>query len=72
MKPHNISNVDDMTEDEFLESLDADDYLFVLDKNGVLKNVILPENYEETELPREVQSILEMYGLSVGNLNQLH
>lgn len=72
MKPHNIPDVDDMTEDEFLDSLDADDYLFVLDRDGVLKNVILPENYEEAELPQEVKAILEMYGLGVGNLNQLH
>jgi hypothetical protein len=70
---HNInSEVDDMTEDEFLDSLDIEDYVFVLDSDGNLKNLILPENYESMEIPDAVKTILQMYSLNVWNLNSIH
>lgn len=70
---HNIgSEVDDMTEDEFLDSLDIEDYVFVLDSDGNLKNLILPENYESMEIPDAVKTILQMYNLNVWNLNSIH
>jgi len=70
---HNINlEVDDMNEDEFLDSLDIEDYVFVLDSDGNLKNLILPENYESMEIPDAVKTILQMYSLNVWNLNSIH
>lgn len=72
MKENNTMDVDDMTEDEFLDSLDIEDFVFVLDRDGNLKNVILPENYEELTIPEEVQTILHMYGLNTTSLHKMH
>jgi hypothetical protein len=72
MKPEINPEVDDMTEEEFLDSLDIEDYVFVLDSNGNLKNVILPENYESMSIPDSVETILKMYNLHVWNLNPVH
>jgi hypothetical protein len=72
MKPEINPEVDDMTEEEFLDSLDIEDYVFVLDSDGNLKNVILPENYESMSIPDSVETILKMYNLHVWNLNPVH
>lgn len=72
MKPDITSEVDDMSEDEFLDSLDIEDFVFVLDSNGNLKNVILPENYETMEIPDAVNTILQMYNINFWNLNAIH
>jgi hypothetical protein len=72
MKPEINPEVDDMTEEEFLDSLDIEDYVFVLDSYGNLKNVILPENYESMSIPDSVETILKMYNLHVWNLNPVH
>lgn len=72
MKPEINPEVDDMTEEEFLDSLDIEDYVFVLDSDGNLKNVILPENYESMAIPDSVETILKMYNLHVWNLNPVH
>jgi hypothetical protein len=69
---HLSSEVEDMTEDEFLDSLDIEDFVFVIDREGSLKNVILPENYDTMEIPEAVQTILQMYGLNVWHLNSIH
>jgi hypothetical protein len=73
MKNDNLSSeVEDMTEDEFLDSLDIEDFVFVIDREGSLKNVILPENHDVMEIPESIQTILQMYGLNVWHLNSIH
>ena len=41
MKNDTCTEVDELTEDEFLDSLDIEDFVFVIDSQGNLKNIIL-------------------------------
>lgn len=72
MKNDTCTEVDELTEDEFLDSLDIEDFVFVIDSQGNLKNIILPENYESIDMPDEINTILQMYGMSTWNLNSIH
>jgi hypothetical protein len=72
MKNSTPKEIDEVTEDDFLDELDLEDFVFVIDREGNLKNLILPENYESMTIPDEISTLLQMYGLSVWNLNSIH
>jgi hypothetical protein len=72
MKNTTLKEIDEVTEDDFLDELDLEDFVFVIDREGNLKNLILPENYESMTIPDEISTLLQMYGLSVWNLNSIH
>jgi hypothetical protein len=72
MKNTTPKEIDEVTEDDFLDELDLEDFVFVIDREGNLKNLILPENYESMTIPDEISTLLQMYGLSVWNLNSIH
>jgi len=72
MKNSTPKEIDEVTEDDFLDELDLEDFVFVIDREGNLKNLILPENYESMTIPDEISTLLQMYGLSVWKLNSIH
>jgi hypothetical protein len=72
MKNTTPKEIDEVTEDDFLDELDLEDFVFVIDREGNLKNLILPENYESMTIPDEISTLLQMYGLSIWNLNSIH
>jgi hypothetical protein len=72
MKNTTPKEIDEVTEDDFLDELDLEDFVFVIDREGNLKNLILPENYESMTIPDEISTLLQMYGLSVWKLNSIH
>jgi hypothetical protein len=72
MKNTTLKEIDEVTEDDFLDELDLEDFVFVIDREGNLKNLILPENYESMTIPDEISTLLQMYGLSVWKLNSIH
>ena len=47
-----ISNeVEDISEGDFLDSLDDDDFVFVIDCDGNLKSLLMPEMADEEAVP---------------------
>ncbi len=72
MKNSTLKEIDEVTEDDFLDELDLEDFVFVIDREGNLKNLILPENYESMTIPDEINTLLQMYGLSIWKLNSIH
>jgi hypothetical protein len=72
MKNTTLKEIGEVTEDDFLDELDLEDFVFVIDREGNLKNLILPENYESMTIPDEINTLLQMYGLSVWKLNSIH
>lgn len=62
-----LSNeLEDIDEEDFLDSIDAEDFIFVIDHEGCLKTLVLPDEFDNSEIPKSVTAILDVFG--VGSL----
>ena len=50
-------------EEEFMENIADDDYIFVMDSEGNLKSVMLPEEYTTQITPENVEKVMKIFGL---------
>lgn len=57
-KPRNPLEVPELDIDD-IDDIEDDDYGFILDRNGNLKSVFLPENTDD--IPDKVLEILELF-----------
>ena len=64
--------LEDISEDDFLDSLDAEDYVIVFSNDGQLKTLILPDDYNNEELPDTIQAILKVFGIHKVNQATVH
>jgi len=48
-------------EDIDLEEINLDDYAIILDADGNLKSILMPESYDE--IPEQLISIFKLYGV---------
>lgn len=64
--------LEDTTEDDFLDSIGEQDYVFILDKDGELKTVLLPEEFEDNQVPANVQQVLKTLGIDRLQSHTLH
>lgn len=65
MTQQNLNNdLEDTSEDDFLDSIGEEDFVFVLDRDGQLKTMLLPEEYENTEMPENLSKVLKVFGIS--------
>ncbi len=64
--------LEDNTEDDFLDSIGEQDYVFILDKDGELKTVLLPDEFEDNHVPDTVQKILKTLGIDQLQSHTLH
>ncbi len=64
--------LEDTTEDDFLDSIGEQDYVFILDKDGELKTVLLPDEFEDNHVPEAVQKILKTLGIDRLQSHTLH
>lgn len=53
---------DEVDMDEYDSEITGDDYVFILDSDGNLKSVLVPEDYEE--IPESVLAIFEVFGIT--------
>ena len=70
-----IKNDAEITEEdleEINESINGDEFLFVLDGEGNLKTVILPGEADENDLPETVTRVLQVFELDDLNPQTLH
>lgn len=59
-------------DDDFLDNIDEDDYVFIMDFEGNLKTVMLPEEYDVNDLPENILKALELFGVSKLQTRTLH
>ena len=64
--------LEDTTEDDFLDSIGEQDYVFILDKDGELKTVLLPDEFEDDQVPANVQQVLKTLGVDRLQSHTLH
>lgn len=60
----NEQDLEDINEGDFLDSLADDDFVFVLDSEGNLKSLLMPELGKDSEVPPNVESVLKFFGVS--------
>lgn len=60
------------TEDEFVDSIDDGDYIFIMDQNGNLKSLLLPDDALMNVTPDKVQQVLSIFGLTEFSHTTLH
>ena len=72
---HTIKNDADITEEDIediSESINGDEFVFVLDSEGNLKTVILPGDAEEENLPENVTKVLQVFDLNTLEAHTIH
>jgi hypothetical protein len=70
-----IKNDSDITEEdleEISDSIEGNEFVFVLDVEGNLKTVILPGEADENDLPETVTRVLQVFELDDLNPQTLH
>jgi hypothetical protein len=70
-----IKNDSDITEEdleEISDSIEGNEFVFVLDVEGNLKTVILPGEADENDLPETVTKVLQVFELDDLNPQTLH
>ena len=50
-------------DDDVMDSIADDDYIFIMDSEGNLKSVMLPEEYTTQITPENVEKVMKIFGL---------
>jgi hypothetical protein len=65
-RPSN-SEIEEIEEQDFLDNISDEDFVLILDSNGDLKTILLPESLTET-IPKNLVQILKVLGIDNHNL----
>lgn len=66
------NELEDISEDDFLDSIDAEDFVFVINHEGCLKTLVLPDEFNNTEIPKSIAAILSVFGVDSIHPSTLH
>lgn len=73
MKPTSTENdLEDITETDFLDSIEDDDFVFVLNSDGQLKTLLMPEMADSNVVPDSVVNMLKFFGVDKLGPETLH
>ena len=61
---HTVNAEYQMSEDEFIDSIADGDYIFVIDSQGKLKSMLMPEPASMDPMPAEVQQVMGVFDLT--------
>lgn len=59
-------------DDDLFDNLSEDDYVFVMDSEGNLKTVMLPESFDLDDMPDNIQQALKLFGIGKLETRTLH
>lgn len=59
-------------EQDVMEGIADDDYIFIMDSEGNLKSVLLPEEYKSQITPENVEKVMKIFGLVAFESKILH
>jgi hypothetical protein len=59
-------DLEDVTEEEFINSIDDTDFVLILNKDGNLKTFLMPEDHKDIDPPENILKIFKL--LNVNNL----
>lgn len=61
-----------LVEDDIFDNIDEEDYVFVMDSEGNLKTILLPEEYDINDMPENIQKALTLFGVNRLEHRTLH
>lgn len=68
---HTTNETDQVT-DDFVDSIADGDYIFVLDSDGNLKSLLLPDDYDQLAAPERIEQVMKLFGISGIEKQLLH
>lgn len=72
MPQHFDKSLAETEDDSFLDDIDENDYVLILDSNGDLKTILMPEDQNDFDVPETVSKILEVCGVNNFENRTLH
>lgn len=64
--------LEEVTEDEFFDCIGEHDFVFIVNHDGTLKTVLLPDEFEMTVLPDNVKRVMEIFDVANFQSRTLH
>jgi len=68
---HTTNELDNLA-DDFADTIDDGDYIFVLDGDGNLKSLLLPDDYDVSAAPEKIEKAMKLFGISDIERKTLH
>ena len=72
MPQHFNNQIEELTEEEFIDCIGDTDYIFIMTKDGLLKTVLIPEEMENLELPDNVKKVIQIFDIDDLQPHTLH
>lgn len=66
------TNEPDQVTDDFVDSITDGDYIFVLDNDGNLKSLLVPDDFDQQSAPERVEKAMKLFGISGIEKQVLH
>jgi alkyl hydroperoxide reductase subunit AhpC len=66
-----LNKIEQAFEDDFLDNIEEGDFVFIVDRNGVLKTILCPED-ESTETSDGILKIMQSLGIDLHETHTLH
>jgi hypothetical protein len=51
-------------EDDVLDDVTEDDYVFIVGPEGNLKSIVLPENYSHNSMSESIKTLIKSFGVT--------
>lgn len=64
--------LNEVTEEEFINCIGEQDFVFIMNSDGTLKTVLLPDDFETAGLPDNVKQIMQIFDIASFQSHTLH
>lgn len=65
-------HLDEVTEEDFFDCIGENDFVFIVNHDGTLKTVLLPDEFEMTAMPDNVKKVMQIFDISSFQARTLH
>ena len=66
------NDIEDLTEEEFIDSIGENDFVLILTEDGNLKTFLMPENYKDNSLPENILKVFKLLNVNILESKTLH
>jgi hypothetical protein len=66
------NDIEDLTEEEFIDSIGENDFVLILTEDGNLKTFLMHENYKDNSLPENILKVFKLLNVNILESKTLH